>query len=93
MTGGATTALVRRHDFQPGDQIYVYRKLRSFQHHGIYVGNDRVIHYGGTPMNEAVVREVSLAEFENGKVARKYVDDHLKFGRWLLTDGPIPFVR
>ncbi|KAL5568142.1 hypothetical protein UlMin_024717 [Ulmus minor] len=32
---------------QPGDHIYAYRMVHIYSHHGIYVGNDRVIHYNG----------------------------------------------
>lgn len=41
---------------------------RGFVHHGIHVGNGRVVHYAGLSRGLArgPVREVSLAEFERG---------------------------
>ncbi|XVF42231.1 hypothetical protein PTKIN_Ptkin01aG0344000 [Pterospermum kingtungense] len=30
---------------KPGDHIYAYRGLHAYSHHGIYVGEDRVIHF------------------------------------------------
>ncbi|XWS64723.1 hypothetical protein CRYUN_Cryun05aG0028200 [Craigia yunnanensis] len=32
-------------ELKPGDHIYAYRGFRSYTHHGIYVGEDRVIHF------------------------------------------------
>ncbi|KAL5568155.1 hypothetical protein UlMin_024730 [Ulmus minor] len=32
---------------QIGDHIYTYRMMHLYSHHGIYVGNDTVIHYTG----------------------------------------------
>ncbi|XWS57709.1 hypothetical protein CRYUN_Cryun09bG0196900 [Craigia yunnanensis] len=38
---------VRRDALRPGDHIYSDRKLRLYFHHGIYVGDDMVIHLMG----------------------------------------------
>ncbi|XWS58373.1 hypothetical protein CRYUN_Cryun08bG0028600 [Craigia yunnanensis] len=38
---------VRRDALTPGDHIYSNRKLRLYSHHGIYVGDDMVIHLMG----------------------------------------------
>jgi cell wall-associated NlpC family hydrolase len=31
-------------ELRPGDHIYTDRNLKTYYHHGIYIGNDRVIH-------------------------------------------------
>ncbi len=45
---------------------------RGFTHHGIYVGNGRVVHYPGSScrFDTGPVTEVSLAEFERGRGLR-----------------------
>ena len=45
-----TSHAVQREDLQPGDHIYVYRKLGMYAHHGIYTGKNKageqmVIHF------------------------------------------------
>ncbi|XP_058092907.1 protein LEAD-SENSITIVE 1-like [Magnolia sinica] len=32
-------------ELQPGDHIYSWRKLKTYAHHGIFVGEDKVIHF------------------------------------------------
>ncbi|KAK6936422.1 LRAT domain [Dillenia turbinata] len=39
---------IKENELQPGDHIYSYRRAHIFSHHGIYVGNGRVIHYTRT---------------------------------------------
>ncbi|XP_050159396.1 protein LEAD-SENSITIVE 1-like [Malus sylvestris] len=36
---------ISKEELQPGDHIYTYRKLHTYSHHGIYVGEGRVIHF------------------------------------------------
>lgn len=54
--------------FTDGDHISIKRKINEFityNHHGIYVGNDKVIHYTDeslSPLN-AVIKETSLKKF------------------------------
>ncbi len=48
-----TSHLIQREDLQPGDHIYVYRKLGMYAHHGIYTGKNEageqmVIHFINT---------------------------------------------
>ncbi len=56
--------------FSMGDHIYTY--CTGFTHHGIYIGYDKVIHYG-TPsgrdkkLSNAEICIVSLEEFSDGK--------------------------
>lgn len=46
-----------------GAHLVVFRTL--YTHHGIYIGNNKVINYSGTPMSplDGVVTEVSLEKF------------------------------
>lgn len=39
---------IDRKSLTPGDHILTYRKLHSYSHHGIFIGEDRVIHYHKT---------------------------------------------
>lgn len=53
---------------QPGDHIFAARRFHGFipyEHHGIYCGEDRVVHYGDLKdsLREAVVRETDYASF------------------------------
>ena len=38
---------IDRSDLQPGDHIYVYNSWLGYSHHGIYIGNNEVIHLTG----------------------------------------------
>ncbi|KAL5568157.1 hypothetical protein UlMin_024732 [Ulmus minor] len=49
---GSMSNEITRNMLQPGDHIYTYRMLHTCSHHGIYVGDDRVIHYIGTRLQE-----------------------------------------
>lgn len=68
-----------------GDHIRVKRLGGLYYHHGIYIGNNAVIHFappcGGEIINwnEAIVREDSLEDFlKNGEIeVRQYSDDEL----------------
>ncbi|HOJ68188.1 MAG TPA: lecithin retinol acyltransferase family protein [Candidatus Hydrogenedentes bacterium] len=59
-----------------GDHIRVPRLGGLYYHHGIDVGNGRVIHFSGEPLHpgNAMVREVSLEDFLEG--AQAEVVDH-----------------
>jgi len=52
-----------------------------YTHHGIYVGNRKVIHYSGLAdgLNSGPVEEISLHEFENGKGYSIVPHPHTKF--------------
>ncbi|PON97039.1 Endopeptidase, NLPC/P60 domain containing protein [Trema orientale] len=39
--------------FQAGDHVYSFRKAHFYSHHGIYVGENRVIHFRGTQKPES----------------------------------------
>lgn len=59
---------VHRQSLRPklGDHIYSDRKWGVYTHHGIYVGNDTVVHYSG--MSDGIkfgpVVEIPLSEFQ-----------------------------
>ena len=53
----------------PGTELIVKRRL--YWHHGIYVGNGRVIHYAGWFHSAGgQIEEVSLAHFTHGRPCR-----------------------
>ena len=45
----------------PGDHVVVNRGY--YTHHGIYIGNNKLIHYSGEPGTNGIVCEVSLKTF------------------------------
>jgi Phage integrase family/Lecithin retinol acyltransferase len=55
--------------FQPGSHLHV-RRPPGYNHHGVYVSDDRVIQFGsGVTLrnkSETAINAVSLADFENG---------------------------
>ena len=66
-------------ELQPGDHTYVRRQGILYSHHGIYVGDSKVIHYRGAGDKEkkkAIVRETSLEKFLGGGKLRRR--DHKK---------------
>lgn len=42
---GLVSNRIPRHALQPGDHIYTWRFAYSYSHHGIYVGDGKVIHF------------------------------------------------
>ena len=71
---GAPVALLRRAvsmelnaSFTPGTHVVTDRIL--YAHHGIYVGNGRVVHYAGlcNGWQSGLIEEVSLEEFADGE--------------------------
>jgi len=57
----------RQHAFAPGTHLVTLR--RGYAHHGIYVGDGRVVHYGGLSRSwrRGPVEEVSLERFAGGR--------------------------
>lgn len=67
--GGPLTAA----DLLPGDHIYVRRTRRLYKHHGIYVGDGKVINVTGS-IREKVdpeVRETDLSRFLKGGTLKR----------------------
>ncbi len=56
----------------PGDHIYVKRKGRFYTHHGIYMGDGKVIHFAGSIREkiDPVVHETDLSKFLKGGILR-----------------------
>lgn len=61
-----------------GTHVYVQRKF--YTHHGIWLGDDKVIHYTGEPGDVA-----------NAEIAVTTVDQFLKGGVLKVRDYPSPF--
>jgi hypothetical protein len=80
--------------FQPGDELRVDRGL--YGHHGIYVGNDWVVQFGGRIKDKphASIHCLPLTEF--AKAGQPKVVEHQELDRaqavrrtlWLLEDPP-----
>jgi hypothetical protein len=71
---------------QPGDHLRVWRGVDY--HHGIYVGDNRVVQFGGSIFDKphAKIAEVSLGEFQ--RCGRAQVVDHS--GLMWLRLWPLP---
>ena len=56
------------HGEEPPLGAHLVTPRRGFAHHGIYVGGDRVVHYGSFPLywRRGSVEEVSFTSFANG---------------------------
>lgn len=53
-----------------GQHLYIKKASGTYTHHGLGVGNGRVIHYSGLAndfANEGVIEEISLEEFAQDK--------------------------
>lgn len=62
-------------DLLHGDHIYVKRKGRFYTHHGIYIGDRKIIHPAGS-LREKVdpeVRETDLFRFLKGGILKRRV--------------------
>ena len=56
-------------ELAPGTQLIISRT--GYRHHGIYVGNGRVIHYAGRiRYPEGLIEEVSIVGFSRGGAVR-----------------------
>ena len=67
-------------DLLPGDHIHVKRKSRFYTHHGIYIGDRKVIHVAGS-LREKIdpeVRETDLFRFlKEGRLKRRVYEQRL----------------
>lgn len=66
-----------------GSHIYVIRP--GYLHHGLYIGSDQVIHYGGSDHGEDEsdrVRLVRLSTFSRGAVVRVIAHNNPRFSAW-----------
>ena len=61
-----------------GTHLIIYR--RGYPHHGIYLGDGRVVHYAGRiKYPQGLIEEISLAEFSEGRALRM---EKLQSGRF-----------
>jgi Lecithin retinol acyltransferase len=59
----------RAAELTPGTQLFVSRA--GYRHHGIYVGNGRIIHYAGRISHaRGLIEEILLAEFAQQRAIR-----------------------
>ena len=67
------SARLSEEDLLPGDHIYVKRSGRFYKHHGIYMGDGKVIHVSGSVREKVSpeVRESDLSLFLKGKSPKK----------------------
>ncbi len=88
-------------DLLPGDHIYVKRSSRFYKHHGIYMGDGKVIHVSGSVREKVSpeVRESDLSLFLKGKSPRrrKYekrlpASETIRTAKMLLKDGSYSMV-
>ncbi|XP_030501694.2 protein LEAD-SENSITIVE 1 [Cannabis sativa] len=45
---GLLSNMIKQSQLKEGDHIYCYRRAHTYSHHGIYMGDDRVIHFTRT---------------------------------------------
>jgi len=60
-------------DLLPGDHICVRRKGKFYTHHGIYMGDGKVVHFAGSIREkiDPVVQETDLSRFLKGEILRR----------------------
>jgi len=68
---------------EPSPGAHILARRRGYLHHGIYVGQGRVVHYGGLERGffRAPVEEVSLSEFARGRRIWTRWSDQSCYGR------------
>lgn len=69
---------------EPPVGSHVVTPRRGYAHHGIYVGEGRVVHYAGLGYGlcRGPVEEISLARFTGGHAVYVRSDARIKFDRW-----------
>lgn len=67
--------------FRLGTHIMV--KRLGYTHHGIYIGNNKVIHYSGFHSfgKKGKIQETSLKDFADGSIVKEYEFKHLIRGK------------
>ena len=67
-------SIIAKEELIPGDHIYTWRRGILYTHHGIYIGNNKVIHLSGSEENEKInptVKETSLEYFLRGGTLKR----------------------
>lgn len=65
-----------------GQHLYIKKASGSYTHHGLGIGNDRVIHYSGLAndlLTPGVIEEISIDDFSQGKNIYIKSHKHRKF--------------
>ncbi|CAG7911125.1 unnamed protein product, partial [Brassica rapa] len=93
---GLISNKITREKLQPGDHIYTWRIARAYAHHGIYVGDGKVVHYthiggpqSGIPVSLTPKHRMCLickdhSSFKGGKVLISCLDCFLAGGKLYL---------
>ena len=78
----AERPLAAEHELPLGSHVVTPR--RGYVHHGIYVGDGKVVHYAGLAhgLRRGPVEEISLARFTGGHAVCVRSDAPLEFDRW-----------
>jgi hypothetical protein len=78
---GAELSLVEEQELPLGSHLVTPR--RGYVHHGIHVGDGKVVHYAGLAhgLRRGPVEEISLARFTNGRPVCVRSDASLEFDR------------
>ncbi|XP_030500436.2 protein LEAD-SENSITIVE 1 [Cannabis sativa] len=72
---GLLSNRIERSELKKGDHIYCYRKAHTFSHHGIYVGNDRVIHFRKSKKKHNPIRTVLGRNKSCGECGYNRIED------------------
>jgi len=75
---------VDRSELNPGDHILVRRFGLAYSHHGVYLGEERVVHY-------AECR--GLSKKLHSRIVETHLDDFLRGGELRRRDHPNPSPR
>lgn len=72
-TDRSKSARLTEADLLPGDHICVRRKGKFYTHHGIYMGDGKVVHFAGSIREkiDPVVHETDLSRFLKGGILRR----------------------
>ena len=95
-TGDAKSGRLTEADLLPGDHICVRRRGRFYTHHGIYMGNGKVVHFAGSIREkiDPVVQETDLSGFLKGEILRRRdykerlpASETIRIAKEQLSDG------
>ena len=83
-------------DLLPGDHICVRRRGKFYTHHGIYMGDGKLIHFAGSIREkiDPVVQETDLSGFLKGEILRRRdykerlpASETIRIAKEQLSDG------
>jgi len=75
-----------------GQHLYIKKASGTYTHHGLGLGNDRVIHYSGLAndfVTEGVIEEISMEEFTEGKEVKvkPHLDRNYNYEETIIRAG------